>query len=82
MFLVVEISDSTLRYDLDVKVPLYARHGVSEVWVIDLQHRRRHLYRSPLEGDYQYMASIADGGIAAIPGVSDATVDLSAILGD
>jgi Uma2 family endonuclease len=34
--LVIEVSDTTLRYDRDVKVPLYARHGVPEVWIVDL----------------------------------------------
>src|SRR5688572_28169459 len=34
--LVIEVSDTTLRYDRDIKVPLYARHGVPEVWVVDV----------------------------------------------
>ena len=82
VFLIVEISNSTIRYDLDVKVPLYARHGVPEVWVIDLKHLRLHFYRSPLEGIYRDVTSVPDGGITAIPGVSEASVDLSAILSD
>lgn len=80
IFLVVEISYSTLRYDLDVKVPLYARHGVPEVWVIDLKHHKLHLFRSPVQGSYQYVTSEPDGGHSAIPGVSGATIDLSEIL--
>jgi Uma2 family endonuclease len=82
VFLIVEISDSTLRYDLDVKVPLYARHGVPEVWVIDLKRHKLHVHRSPVEGSYRYITSVSDGGITAIPGVSGATVDLSEILSD
>lgn len=80
VFLIVEISDSTLRYDLDIKVPLYARYGVPEVWVIDLKHHKLHLYRSPVQGSYQHITSVPDGGLTAIPGVSGATVDLSEIL--
>ena len=34
--LVVEVSDTTLRYDRRVKVPLYARVGIPEVWVVNL----------------------------------------------
>lgn len=82
VFLIIEISDSTIHYDLDVKVPLYARHGVPEVWVIDLKYRRYHFYRSPVQGIYQNVASVLDGGITAIPGVACATVDLSEILSD
>ncbi|MFM8436105.1 MAG: Uma2 family endonuclease, partial [Planctomycetia bacterium] len=32
--LVIEVTDTSLAYDLGVKVPLYARHGIPEVWVI------------------------------------------------
>ncbi|MEO6078623.1 MAG: Uma2 family endonuclease [Steroidobacteraceae bacterium] len=34
--LVIEVSESSLRYDREIKVPLYARHDVPEVWVVDL----------------------------------------------
>lgn len=81
VFLVVEISDSTLRYDLDVKVSLYARHGVPEVWMIDLRHQVLRFYRLPVDGTYQDSTSVSDGGLTAIPGVAGASVDLSEILG-
>lgn len=82
VFLIVEISHSTLRYDLDVKVPLYARHGVPEVWVVDLKHNILHLYRSPVDGSYRDVTSVADAGLTTIPGVPDAAVDLSEILSE
>ena len=50
--LVVEISDSTLRYDRDVKTLLYARHGVPEVWIFDAAAKQLHRYRSPADGAY------------------------------
>ena len=34
--LVIEVADTSLRYDRDVKVPLYARVGIPEVWLVDL----------------------------------------------
>lgn len=80
VFLLIEISESTLRYDLDVKVPLYARYGVPEVWVIALKHYRIHFFRSPVEGIYQDATCVSDGGLVAIPGVAGATVELSEIL--
>uniref|UniRef100_A0A831TF58 Uma2 family endonuclease n=1 Tax=Thermorudis peleae TaxID=1382356 RepID=A0A831TF58_9BACT len=43
----VEISDTSLRYDRDVKVPLYARYGIPEVWVVDLVEERVLVYRDP-----------------------------------
>jgi Uma2 family endonuclease len=38
--LVIEVSDTTLDHDLFVKVPMYLEHDVSEIWVVDLVHRR------------------------------------------
>jgi Uma2 family endonuclease len=51
--LVIEICDSSLRYDQEVKVPLYAAHGVPEVWLVDLQHQRLEIYREPGTDGYR-----------------------------
>jgi Uma2 family endonuclease len=47
VLLLIEISDSTLRYDLDVKARLYAMHGVPEYWVVDLPTKRVWRHREP-----------------------------------
>jgi Uma2 family endonuclease len=49
--LVVEVADTTLRYDLEVKRPLYARAGVEEMWVVGIDRREVHVFREP-ERDY------------------------------
>jgi Uma2 family endonuclease len=51
--LVIEVADTTLRADLDVKVPLYARAGVPEVWVVAIEHRVVHVFREPGADGYQ-----------------------------
>lgn len=53
--LVIEICDSSLRYDREVKVPLYAANGVPEVWLIDLQQQRLELYREPVSDGYRVL---------------------------
>jgi Uma2 family endonuclease len=53
VFLVVEISDSSLRYDRDVKLPVYAAAGVSEVWIEDLPNQTLHVYREPFGKVYK-----------------------------
>ncbi len=52
--LVIEVADTSLAYDLDIKVPLYARHGVPEVWVIEAATRRTHVFRGPTAGGAGY----------------------------
>ncbi len=50
VLLVIEVADTSLAYDLGTKVPLYARHGVPEVWVIDAATRRTRVFRQPVAG--------------------------------
>jgi len=40
VLLVVEVADSSLRYDREIKIPLYARHGIPEAWLLDLENER------------------------------------------
>jgi Uma2 family endonuclease len=81
VLLLIEVSDSTLRYDRDVKVPLYARHGIPEVWIVDLPNEQLLIYRSAADGKYLDQSIMKEPGVtpvAAIPGVE---VDLSGLLG-
>lgn len=50
VLLVIEVADTSLAYDLGTKVPLYARHGIPEVWVIDAATRRTRVFRQPAPG--------------------------------
>ena len=52
VLLVVEISDSSLRYDLGRKSKLYAGFGVRELWVIDAVKKTLRLFRHPADGAY------------------------------
>lgn len=53
VFLVVEIAKSSLRHDRDTKMPLYARHGIPEAWLFDLDGRRITVYREPEPEGYR-----------------------------
>jgi Uma2 family endonuclease len=46
-FLVIEISDTTVRYDRNRKMPLYAKSGVPELWIENLQEDVILVYRNP-----------------------------------
>ncbi len=52
VLLLVEVAASSLRFDRDRKTPLYAAHGVVEVWLVDLGARRLVRYRGPQRGSY------------------------------
>jgi Uma2 family endonuclease len=75
VLLLIEVSDSTLRYDRDVKIPLYAKNGIPEVWLLDIQNRQLEIYREPVNGEYQQRDCRQTGKIAPIL-CSDAVIDL------
>jgi Uma2 family endonuclease len=50
--LVIEVADSSLRYDRAVKLPLYARAGIGEVWIVDLHRRVVDVHRTPAGDGY------------------------------
>ncbi len=77
--LVIEVSDTTLRYDRDLKVPLYARHGVPEVWIVDVQNDALLVYGDLRAGKYQRHAALdrpKSAAVARLPGI---TLDLAAL---
>jgi Uma2 family endonuclease len=79
ILLLVEVSDSTLRYDRDVKVPLYARYGVAEVWLVDLQHRCLLAYSGLAEGQYRSNTSTQRPGVTPLAALADIRIDLTKI---
>ncbi len=50
--LVVEVADSTLKYDCEVKDKLYAQSGIADYWVLDLKNRQLHIFRNPTTTGY------------------------------
>jgi Uma2 family endonuclease len=75
--LAIEVSLTTWRYDRQIKIPLYARHGVPEVWIVDLSHDELHFFRSPREGEYTDISSMARPGPTPVPSIPGACIDLS-----
>jgi Uma2 family endonuclease len=51
--LAIEVSDSSLQKDLEIKRKMYAEVGVREYWIVDCQSRSLHIFRDPSDGDYQ-----------------------------
>jgi Uma2 family endonuclease len=50
--LVVEIADSTLKRDCEVKDKVYAQAGIADYWVLDLKNRQLHIFRNPIPTGY------------------------------
>jgi Uma2 family endonuclease len=63
VLLVIEVADSSLRYDLGEKADLYASAGVSDYWVVDLVNERVEVLRSPEQGKYRDRATFHEGDV-------------------
>ncbi len=51
--LIVEVADSSLDFDRGRKLALYARNGIEDYWIVDVQNSRLEVYRQPLGDAYQ-----------------------------
>lgn len=79
VLLIVEVAQSSLSFDRDVKIPLYAKHGIPEVWSIDVLHGTLTRYRTPLRGAYARTDEPDLQNPLPIDGLPGTHVDLSAL---
>jgi Uma2 family endonuclease len=66
IYWLIEISDRTLKKDLEIKKLLYAKAGIKEYWVIDLQSRTLHVFQNPTEQDYQIKKVYQEGMVSPL----------------
>jgi Uma2 family endonuclease len=79
VLLLIEVAEASLRYDREVKIPLYARHGISAVWLVDLAGRELTAHQQPAGNGYQQIRVVTDLAAVELPGLSDLAVDLSGL---
>lgn len=59
--LLIEVAESSLAYDRDVKAPLYAAAGIPEYWVADINHRQIIRHRRPGATGYEHVDVVGIG---------------------
>ena len=79
MLLLVEVADSSLAYDRGPKLALYARHGVPEVWIVDLVGRAVEICREPSPEGYAERSRLSEGLATPIL-LPELAIDLGALL--
>ena len=78
ILLVVEVADSSVDYDFGRKLKLYARYGVREVWILNVQTDTLHFFRSRTDVGYREEGTTKEPGILPLPSLG-LTVDLSGL---
>lgn len=80
LLLVIEVADSSLEVDREVKGPLYAENGVAEYWIVNLIDGCLEVRRKPRpDGTYEDVRTLRPGDtadVAALPGVAVAVADV------
>ncbi len=83
ILLVVEVSDSTLKYDRDIKLSLYAESGIDDYWLFNLVANCLEVYSQPyqLQGRFEYASRqiYLPNTAIALPHFSSITLDLSKV---
>lgn len=80
VFLLVEISDTSLTADREEKLPAYGRAGIAEVWIVNLADLTVEIYREPHFTGYGSKSVLSAGDQAKPQAFPDVTVDVAELL--
>ena len=77
----IEVSDTTLAYDRNLKLPLYARAGVPEIWIVDLASETLERHTEPSSDGYRRVEKAKREGAIASVALPALSVEVDAVLG-
>ena len=78
--LVVEVADSTLKHDCEIKDKLYVQAGIADYWVFDLKNRQLKVFRNPTPTGYTNHLILTEPNQIAPLSFPTLTLSLTAIL--
>ena len=81
VLLIIEVSDSSLSYDRNVKLALYARFGIPEVWIANIPARVVETYTDPVDGEYTKRRSYSPGETVSPAAFGDVEIPVSRFIG-
>jgi Uma2 family endonuclease len=80
VFLLVEVSEASLEYDREEKLPAYGRAGILEVWIVNRRDQAIEVYREPHFTGYGSKTVLHPGGKASPQAFPDAIVNVAELL--
>jgi Uma2 family endonuclease len=81
ILLLIEVAESSLAYDRDLKLPLYARAGITEVWIVVLLAQVIEVYRSPDESGYREKSELRRGDTLTALNLPELRLSVESVLG-
>jgi Uma2 family endonuclease len=80
VLVVIEVAAGSLLFDQRVKVPLYARAGIPEVWIVDLDAGHVEVHTAPSGGAYRDLRTAGGGDVLEPPGLAGVTLNVDVVL--
>lgn len=81
IFLIVEVADTTAKFDRGVKIPLYAKDNIAEVWLVDINQQCIEVYRQPSPTGYKNVQTFQRGQTLSIQAFPDIEITVDEVLG-
>lgn len=81
VLLIIEVAESSDKYDREVKTPIYARATIPETWVVSLLVDTVHRYANPVNGKYQSHNELKRGESVTSIVLPELTLAVNEILG-
>jgi Uma2 family endonuclease len=81
VLLLIEVADATVVKDRTIKVPLYARYGVPEAWLVNIPEEQVEVYSDPADGAYRRAEVFGRGAEARSHTVEGLAVSVGELLG-
>ena len=82
VLLLIEVSDATVDYDRNEKLPLYARAGIPEAWIVNRPARRIEAHTDPSGNEYATVRYFGPGETIAPQAFPDIVLEASRIIGN
>jgi Uma2 family endonuclease len=80
VYLLIEVADSSLEFDLGAKLELYARAGIHEFWVVDLTSNRVLVHRHPGDSKYDSVTIVEMSDVLQVEALPDVTIPAARII--
>jgi Uma2 family endonuclease len=81
VYLIIEVADTSIAVDRDVKFPIYARAGIPEAWLLDVSAERLEVYGHPTAQGYQEVRLLQRGEPVAPQAFPELVLTVDDLLG-
>lgn len=81
VLLIIEVADSSVEYDRDIKIPLYAAAVIPEVWLVNLPEETIEIYTQPVGDAYRESRIVKRGESVASKSIPTLILDANVVLG-